>query len=56
MVIQFEGTYKSLTSFISDELNDFSVVTGKNGAGKSQLIESIINSSPLNRIDQKVLS
>jgi len=39
MRIQFKQEFKSLKSFTSDELNDFTVITGKNGSGKSQLIE-----------------
>jgi len=40
-VIKFIGEYKSLNSFDSDNLNPFTVITGKNGSGKSQLIELI---------------
>ncbi len=39
--IIFEGEHKSLRSFTSDELNDFTVITGENGSGKSQLIEIV---------------
>jgi energy-coupling factor transporter ATP-binding protein EcfA2 len=39
MKIKFEGTYKSITSFETEELPDFVVITGKNGSGKSQLLE-----------------
>lgn len=35
MKIDFSGEYKSLKTFVSDELNDFTVITGKNGSGKS---------------------
>jgi len=41
MVIKFQGEYKSLTTFTSDILENFSVITGKNGSGKSQLIALI---------------
>jgi len=39
MKIKFEGEYKSLSSFESDELADFTVITGENGSGKTQLIK-----------------
>lgn len=38
MKINFKGDYKSLSSFESEELAPFTVITGKNGSGKSQLI------------------
>ena len=41
MKIIFEGTYKSLSSFQSDELTDLCIITGKNGSGKSQLVDLI---------------
>lgn len=41
MIIKFKGEYKSLKTFESEYLDDFSVITGKNGCGKSQLIELI---------------
>jgi predicted ATPase len=41
MKITFEGDYKSLNSFQSDELTDLCIITGKNGSGKSQLIDLI---------------
>lgn len=41
MKIAFTGEYKSLKSFESDELSGLSIITGKNGCGKSQLIELI---------------
>src|SRR6202007_3177326 len=41
MKIKFTGEYKSLKTFESDILDPFSVITGKNGSGKSQLIELI---------------
>ena len=31
----------SLSSFESEELNDFTIITGKNGTGKTQLIQLI---------------
>lgn len=41
MQIELKNSYKSLEPFTSDELNDFVVITGKNGSGKSQLIQLI---------------
>lgn len=41
MIIRFQGEFKSLKTFESDSLDNFSVITGKNGCGKSQLIELI---------------
>jgi len=41
MIIKFQGEHKSLKSFESENLDDFSVIIGKNGCGKSQLIELI---------------
>lgn len=39
MVINFTGVYKSLKTFISDDLGSFAIITGKNGSGKSQLVQ-----------------
>lgn len=39
MKILLKQNYKSLNDFESDELTTFTVITGKNGSGKSQLIE-----------------
>lgn len=41
MEIEFKGNYKSLGPFKSSKLEKFTVVTGKNGSGKSQLVELI---------------
>lgn len=41
MIISLEGRHYSLNTFTSDELSDFTVITGKNGSGKSQLIDLI---------------
>ena len=38
MKIILTDEYKSLKPFQSEELNDFTVITGKNGSGKSQLL------------------
>ena len=39
MIIKFKGNYKSLNTFESETLNKFTIITGKNGSGKSQLNE-----------------
>jgi energy-coupling factor transporter ATP-binding protein EcfA2 len=39
MKISLLAPYKSLRPFESDELNDFTIITGKNGSGKSQLLK-----------------
>jgi len=49
MKIIFKGKYKSITTFESDALSDFTVITGKNGNGKSQLIYCIQPSAIVNR-------
>lgn len=41
MIIKFTGRHKSLETFESEVLENFCVITGKNGCGKSQLIELI---------------
>jgi AAA15 family ATPase/GTPase len=41
MEIRFEGKYKSITSFHWLDIPDFVVLTGLNGAGKSQLLNLI---------------
>ncbi|SHJ62786.1 AAA domain-containing protein, putative AbiEii toxin, Type IV TA system [Maribacter aquivivus] len=41
MKITLQGEYKSLKDLESDDLNKFTVITGKNGSGKSQLLELI---------------
>ncbi|WP_445722364.1 AAA family ATPase [Flavobacterium sp.] len=43
MILKLKGTYISLSDFVSEELNDFTVITGKNGSGKSQLIQLFFN-------------
>lgn len=43
MEIKFEGKFKSITSFEWIEVPDFTVITGPNGTGKSQLLELIHN-------------
>jgi len=57
MKILFKGKYKSLSTFESEELPDFTVITGKNGSGKSQLINAMnreFNSIP--NADAKVFN
>ncbi len=39
MKITLLKPFKSLQPFTSEELNDFTIITGKNGSGKSQLLE-----------------
>lgn len=41
MKIEIKQKYKSLNPFISEELNELTVITGKNGSGKSQLLDLI---------------
>jgi len=41
MKIKLKGEYKSLVDFTSSELPDFTVITGENGSGKTQLITLI---------------
>lgn len=45
MKIILQDTYKSLNPFESEELSDLSVITGKNGCGKSQLLDLINKNS-----------
>ncbi len=41
MQIILHNEYKSLKPFRSDHLNDLTIITGKNGSGKSQLLHLI---------------
>lgn len=60
MKIELLTKYKSLSPFISDELNDFTAIIGANGSGKTQLLDainanknnnlSIISRNPVNNI------
>lgn len=43
--LKFQAGYKSLTCFQDIELPDFTVITGLNGSGKSQLLESIMQNN-----------
>jgi energy-coupling factor transporter ATP-binding protein EcfA2 len=40
MKIKFKGTFKSISTFETDELSDFCIITGKNGVGKTQLLQA----------------
>ncbi len=42
-IITFTGKYKSITSFIWNDIPNFVVITGPNGTGKSQLLDLIHN-------------
>jgi energy-coupling factor transporter ATP-binding protein EcfA2 len=42
MEIELQERYLSLSPFTAQDLPDFVVLTGKNGSGKSQLLESIL--------------
>jgi predicted ATPase len=41
MIIKLTGTFKSINTFESEELPPFCVITGRNGVGKTQLIQAI---------------
>jgi len=51
MDIQFEGEYKSLKNFEANDLPALTVITGKNGSGKTHLLELL--TAP--KVDQKYL-
>lgn len=53
MKIILNDEYKSLKPFISEELADFTIITGKNGSGKTQLLELL--DKKLNNSDSSVL-
>ena len=42
MELKFKQDYKSIYTFSSVELSDFSILTGYNGSGKSHLLESLL--------------
>jgi len=44
--IKFQTNYKAVSAFETPELPDFVVITGKNGSGKSQLLELIYFKDP----------
>ena len=41
MKLEFVSLYKSIKRFDTVDLNDFSIFTGKNGSGKTQLLQAI---------------
>lgn len=41
MKIILNDTFKSLRAFVSDDLSEMSIITGRNGSGKSQLLNLI---------------
>ncbi len=43
MKLEFVSPHKSIESFDSIDLDDFSIFTGKNGSGKTQLLQAIKN-------------
>ncbi len=43
MDIKFRGKYKSITDFEWLNIPQFSIITGSNGTGKSQLLKLIYN-------------
>ncbi len=45
MKITIVNKHKSIPANISFELEDFSIITGLNGSGKTHLLEAISNSS-----------
>ncbi|MBD8387912.1 ATP-dependent endonuclease [Dysgonomonas sp. BGC7] len=59
MQIKLKNQYKSLYPFESENLSDFSVITGKNGSGKSQLLELLYyksqNRAEVNQIDISII-
>jgi AAA15 family ATPase/GTPase len=56
MQIGLSSNYKSLGPFESEELNDFTVITGVNGSGKSQLLEQLkILASPKDPNEKSVI-
>ncbi|WP_299290517.1 ATP-binding protein [Nitrosopumilus sp.] len=43
MKLKFNEEHKSIKSFEDIEISDFSILTGKNGSGKTQLLEAIMD-------------
>jgi energy-coupling factor transporter ATP-binding protein EcfA2 len=57
MKIKFTGNYKSITPFESDCLRNFSIITGRNGSGKTHLLKAIdtqFNSSDSKKNEFKI--
>ncbi|RAJ97593.1 putative AbiEii toxin of type IV toxin-antitoxin system [Larkinella arboricola] len=55
MKLKVNIDYMSLRPFTSEELSDFTVITGFNGSGKTQLINVIANSNSLKVDEPKVI-
>lgn len=53
MKIKLDSTYLSLTPFQSEGLPNFTVIVGKNGSGKSQLVQLFGNLSAAKKSNQK---
>lgn len=53
MKLTVAGQYKSIKSFESEELNDFSIITGKNGSGKTQLLNLIASVFDINKRNEE---
>jgi AAA15 family ATPase/GTPase len=51
MKLKLNFDYKSLIPFESDELSDFTIITGENGSGKSQLLNLLRESPNLTILD-----
>ncbi len=45
ITLRFQSGYKSITALNDIELPDFTVITGLNGSGKSQLLEAILQNN-----------
>lgn len=45
ITLKFQSGYKSITALDDIELPDFTVITGLNGSGKSQLLEAILQNN-----------
>ena len=41
MLLKFNSKHKSIPAFEDTEIDNFTIITGKNGSGKTQLLESI---------------
>ena len=51
MKITITNKYKSISKNLTFELPDFSVITGKNGSGKTHLLEALSNDKYSNILD-----
>jgi len=43
MILKFNSAYQSITSLEETEINDFAIITGLNGSGKTHLLNAIHN-------------